>query len=198
MSGVSDDTAQARALGEALGALRRERGLSQAEAGQRIGMTSQGWGLYEAGKRPGLFRPDVQRRLTGALDATPEALALGLVERSVGDDRPDYAALSGVSARGRAFAGVVAERRRLRLETDELAPWAAAGTVLEYAPGRWPRRDQGCVIEMTDGGVRVRLYERADDETVVVRGAGALEAEEQIPRAHIRALSAVIARLDEA
>jgi len=48
MSG-SDETFQARALGEALATLRRERGLSQAEAGQRIGMTSQGWGLYEAG-----------------------------------------------------------------------------------------------------------------------------------------------------
>ena len=75
MSG-SDETSQARALGEALATLRRERGLSQAEAGARIGMTSQGWGLYEAGKRSSLFRPDVQRRLTGALDATPEALVL--------------------------------------------------------------------------------------------------------------------------
>jgi len=55
----------ARRLGEALAALRREAGLSQAEAGQRAGMTSQGWGLYESGKRSGLFRPDVQRRLTG-------------------------------------------------------------------------------------------------------------------------------------
>ena len=52
----------AAALGEGLAALRRAAGLSQAEAGARIGMTSQGWGLYEAGKRPGLFRPDVQRR----------------------------------------------------------------------------------------------------------------------------------------
>ena len=63
-------------LGEALAALRRERGLSQAEAGARLGMTSQGWGLYEGGRRPGLFRPDVQRRLTAALDASPEDLAL--------------------------------------------------------------------------------------------------------------------------
>ena len=78
---ASDDQTEneARLLGEALTALRRERGLSQAEAGQKIGMTSQGWGLYEAGKRPGLFRPDVQRRLTGALDLTPEDLALAML-----------------------------------------------------------------------------------------------------------------------
>ena len=67
---------EARALGEALGRLRRAAGLSQAEAGARTGMTGQGWGLYESGRRPGLFRPDVQRRLTAALGAEPESLAL--------------------------------------------------------------------------------------------------------------------------
>lgn len=202
MSASSDDIAQARALGEALAALRRERGLSQAEAGQRIGMTSQGWGLYEAGKRPGLFRPDVQRRLTGALDATPEALVLQLGPEPA---PPEPVAFQGLSARGRAFEDAPRqtprhtprETRRLRLESDELAPWAAAGTVLEYVPGRWPRRGQGCVIQLDDGALRVRLYDQADDAEVVVRGAGALDRTERIPRARLRAMSAVTARLDE-
>lgn len=198
MRGSSDESSQARALGEALSALRRERGLSQAEAGQRIGMTSQGWGLYEAGKRPGLFRPDVQRRLTGALDATPEALVL---QAGVEPGPPEPVAATGLSARGRAFEDAPRqtprEIRRLRLESDELAPWAAAGTVLEYVPGRWPRRGQGCVIQLDDGALRVRLYDQADDAEVVVRGAGALDRTERIPRTHLRAMSAVTARLDE-
>lgn len=195
MSGSSDDISQARALGEALAALRRERGLSQAEAGQRIGMTSQGWGLYEAGKRPGLFRPDVQRRLTGALDATPEALAL----HAPGAPSPSSEPLAAreVSARGRAFADAPSLTRRLRLETDELAPWAAAGTVLEYVVGRWPRRGQGCVIQLDDGALRVRLYDHADDVEVVVGGAGGLDRSERIPRAQVRSVSAITARLDE-
>jgi transcriptional regulator with XRE-family HTH domain len=195
---TADDDAEAegRALGEALSALRRERGLSQAEAGRRIGMTSQGWGLYEAGKRPGLFRPDVQRRLTGALDATPEDLALlvGVVAL------PPLSKLAadGLQARGRAFeAAPAGERRRLQLSTDELAPWAAAGTVLEYMPGRWPRRDQGCVVEMDDGSLRVRLYVRSDEAELVVRGAGALLTLERIERAQTRSVAAVVARLDE-
>lgn len=108
MAGLGE-TSEARALGEALAALRRDCGLSQAEAGARIGMTGQGWGLYEAGKRSSLFRPDVQRRLTGALGATPEALMLqapGGAE--VSTDRPktshpDNAPAHGLSARGRAF-----------------------------------------------------------------------------------------------
>lgn len=181
-----------RRLGEALAAIRRERGLSQAEAGARLGMTSQGWGLYEAGKRPGLFRPDVQRRLTGALEATVEDLGLRLgppeaappVERGV-----------GVHSRGRAFDGPPAEIERLRLSTDALAPWAGSGVVLEYEPGRWPRRDQGCVIDMADGEVRVRLYDRADAAALVVR-AGPGGPEERIARADARRVSAVIARLE--
>ncbi len=194
---TSDDDAGAegRALGDALAALRRERGLSQAEAGARIGMTSQGWGLYEAGKRPGLFRPDVQRRLTGALDATPEDLALLVGAAPVPATKPGA---EGFHARGRAFeAAPAAERRRLQLSTDDLAPWAAAGTVLEYAPGRWPRRDQGCVIEMDDGSLRPRLYVRSDEAELVVRGAGALLTIERIARARVRVVAAVVARLDE-
>ncbi|MFJ6025427.1 helix-turn-helix domain-containing protein [Brevundimonas sp. NPDC092305] len=185
-----------RRLGEALAALRRERGLSQAEAGQRAGMTSQGWGLYEAGKRPGLFRPDTQRRLTAALDGTPEALALWLA-----DGTSEYASAppaTGLEARGRVFSGKADATCQLQLSNDDLAPWAASGVVLEYAPGRWPRRDQGCVLEMRDGTVRVRIYERADDAVVIVRGgAGGLTAEEETPREDIVGVGAVIARHDQ-
>lgn len=193
MSG-SDETSQARALGEALAALRRERGLSQAEAGARIGMTSQGWGLYEAGKRSSLFRPDVQRRLTGALDATPEALVLQMGGEPAS---PEALPANGLSARGRVFDGAPVQARRLRLETDELAPWASAGTVLEYVPGRWPRRGQGCVIQIDDGAQRVRLYDRADDAEVVVLGAGGLDRTERIARSRIRSMSAVTGRFDD-
>ena len=195
---------EARALGEALAALRRECGLSQAEAGARIGMTGQGWGLYEAGRRSSLFRPDVQRRLTGALDTTPEALVLQsqddpAVLRGPGRPAafPEIAATQGLSARGRAFDGAPAQARRMRLETDELAPWASAGTVLEYVLGRWPRRGQGCVIELDDGSRRVRLYDRADDVQVVVFGAGALDQSERIARSRIQSMSAVTSRLDD-
>lgn len=183
---------EARRLGEALAALRRDADLSQAEAGQRVGMTSQGWGLYESGRRPGLFRPDVQRRLTHALGASPEALALKLA----GDAPPPEAPAQGVESRGRVFAdpATAAGTRRLQLSNDDLAPWAASGVVLEYQPGRWPRRDQGCVLEMADGEIRVRLYDRADAEALIVRGPGG--AEERIDRAATRQVSAVIARLD--
>jgi hypothetical protein len=150
-------------------------------------MTSQGWGLYETGKRSGLYRPDVQRRLTGALDATPEDLL----------QRQESPA-TGMASEGRPFVHATpAATRRLQLSNDDLAPWAASGVVVEYEPGRWPRRDQGCVIEMADGEVRVRLYEGADAEALTVRGGpGGLSAPERIARSDTRSVSAVIARLE--
>jgi len=177
-------------LGEALAALRRERGLSQAEAGSRLDMTSQGWGLYESGRRSGLFRPDVQRRLTGALDSTPEALALIL-----GGAAPEPGSSpTGLGSRGRNFEESALKLKRLEVRDDALSPWAEKGVVLEYQPGLWPRTGQGCVVETTEGAVRLRLFDRSDAESIHVRGAGALDRAEVIDRRDVARLSAVIAR----
>lgn len=199
MSRFEQDEA-VRALGEALATLRHERGLSQAEAGAAIGMTSQGWGLYEAGKRPGLFRPDLQRRLTGALGLSPEDLALaaarvaGIVPRE---------ARSGVASNGRSFDPATQvssppKRERLQLSSDELTPWATSGVVIEFDPGRWPRRDQGCVIDLRDGRRLIRLYDRADTERLYLRGGPkGLSTEVSIDRGDIARVAAVTARIDE-
>lgn len=187
----------AKALGEGLAALRRERGLSQADAGQRIGMTSQGWGLYESGRRPGLFRPDVQRRLLAALDATPEDLALRTgttATKALADLNP------GFQARGQPYAAppsAPGSTRRLSLSSDDLAPWAASGVVLEYDTSRWPRRGQGCVIAMADGDIRIRLYDRTEgDALMVCGGPGGLSREERILRSDTTGVYAVTGRLE--
>lgn len=189
---------EARALGEALARLRRDQGLSQAEAGARAGMTSQAWGLYEAGKRPGLFRPDIQRRLTEAIGATVEALGL-----QIGVTSPAPPAVgTGVSSSGRAFSGVqpaagTAGRHQFQVSNDDLWPWAASGVVLEYEPGRWPRRDQGCIVELRDGRRLARLYHGADETILLLRGGpDGFESEQRVRREDIQSVSAVVARLD--
>lgn len=187
------------ALGEALADLRRASGLSQAEAGARAGMTSQGWGLYEGGRRPGLFRPDVQRRLTDALSATPEDLALKLAARA--QSHPDARA-EDVQSPARPFAGPAAPSapavERMSLSTDELAPWAASGVVLEMDAGRWPRRDQGCVIDLNDGTRIVRIYVGADADRLHLRGGpGGLESATSLDRSRVARIATVRARLDE-
>lgn len=192
-----DADPQLNALGDALAALRREAGLSQAEAGARLGMTSQGWGLYESGRRPGLFRPDVQRRLTAAIGATPEALALRLSSPTVNDVA---APTRGVEAGSRAFVPAPAPREvdppeRMTLVDDDLAPWAEAGVVLEFDPSRWPRRGQGCVVDLLDGTRLVRLFDGADADRLHLRGGPAgLESRSSVDRETVRQVCAVTAR----
>lgn len=189
---------EARRLGEALARLRRDAGLNQAEAGARAGMTGQGWGLYESGKRPGLFRPDVQRRLTAAVGADPEGLALAA---SAGDP-PAATEASGLQSRGRAFrpeapVSVSPGIRQLVLTDDCLDPWAGAGTVVEYDPDRFPRRGQGCVVEGDDGGVSVWIFDGADADRLHLRGGpGGLESSVRMGRAGVTRIGAVVARRD--
>jgi transcriptional regulator with XRE-family HTH domain len=189
--------ADATELGRALAELRHAAGLSQAEAGARVGMTSQGWGLYEAGKRPGLFRPDVQRRLTTALGASIEDLAL-LVARSAGDDARTTT-LSGFESPGQVYGSAPPARARQiethQLTDDALAPWAASGVVLEFDADRWPRRDQGCVIDLVSGERRVRLYDHADADAIHVRDASTQrDRVQRIARGDVQRVCAVIAR----
>ena len=187
------DDPEANALGQALAALRKGRGLSQAEAGARMGLTSQAWGLYEAGRRPGMFRPDVQRRLTAALDLTPEDLAL---EMARAPGAPTAVAADRLEEGGRVFSAGGARapaRRTLQLRDDDLAPWAGSGVVLVYDLSVWPRRDQGCVVETEDGPV-IGLYHRGDRDTVVLRGPSG--EKRVLERSRIGSVGAVVARLE--
>lgn len=187
------DDPEADALGRALAALRKSRGLSQAEAGARMGVTSQAWGLYEAGRRPGMFRPDVQRRLTAALDLTPEDLALEMA-RAPGAVSPPAA--DRLEEGGRAFSSGASRapaRRTLQLRDDDLAPWAVSGVVLVYDLSIWPRRDQGCVVETGDGPV-IGLYHRGDRDTVVLRNPAG--DKRVLERSRIGSVGAVVARLE--
>lgn len=181
----SDD--QARRLGEALAALRRQQGLSQAEAGSRAGMTSQGWGLYEAGRRSGLYRPDVQQRLTAALGSTPEALLLELTPIA---GAPEPTA-DGVRSGGREFRGAVPSPvQSLTLEDDTLAPWAEKGVILDYQPGRRPRPGQGCVIHLADGRRHIGLLGAEDDQGLTLT----IGEPRHVRHGDIRAIGTVLAR----
>lgn len=74
MTVEDDDQAELKLLGRALASLRLSRGVSQAAAGEAFGTSGQGWGKYENGKAPSLFKPRVQKRLAEAIGATLEEL----------------------------------------------------------------------------------------------------------------------------
>lgn len=71
-----DDDAELLLLGRALAYLRREAGLSQPQAAERIGTSAQNYGKYENGKAPTLHRRDVQRRLAEAVNADIETMMM--------------------------------------------------------------------------------------------------------------------------
>lgn len=79
----NDDDAELKLLGQALANLRERAKLSQGQAAEAYrsddgddarGTTSQNWSKYERGQAPGIFKPEVQRRLTRAVGATPDDL----------------------------------------------------------------------------------------------------------------------------
>lgn len=77
MSRTVDSTGKDAAsalLGRALAVLRGRAGISQEAAGERAGISGQGWAKYENGRAPSIHFPDRQAQLTAALDATPADL----------------------------------------------------------------------------------------------------------------------------
>lgn len=64
------DSGPMRALGRALAVLRVRAGLSQSQAGARLGVTGQGWSKYENGMARSIFQPSVQARLAESVGAS--------------------------------------------------------------------------------------------------------------------------------
>lgn len=126
-SPLSDDTATL--LGRALSVLRQRAGLTQEEAGERAGISAQGWAKYEKGKAPSIHYPNRQNELTAALGMT------------VADLEREKQILSG---RG---GGTVTDIRRFiePRETEliirdrvQAGAWLTADDSDQSEPRRWP------------------------------------------------------------
>lgn len=127
MTTERDDDTEARLWGRALSVLRHSKGLSQAQAAEAFGeggITAQGWGLYEGGKRPGIFRPEVQRKLAAALGLEQRDL---LEARSslAGEQRPTRPSAEIREFRPRVSVGELVIRDRVQagafLVADDLS-----------------------------------------------------------------------------
>ena len=51
---------------------------------------------------------------------------------------------------------------------ESMSPWCEPGETVLFERGRHPRRLEGCIVELA-GGKMVRLYERGNDDMVVLR-----------------------------
>ncbi len=186
--GDDEDAEERRLLGRALALLRTEAALTQEAAGEAFGGSAQNWQKYEAGRAPGVFRPAIQRRLAGALGrvvadlmrarsrvlAADEALRAGrgpgMAESGATPPAPGpQEDADGAVGSGMRLAALCAgQNRTLQMPDDHLRPWAASGAAIVYDPAAWPRQDDGCVLRAEDGRLHVKIFVRADAETIFV------------------------------
>ncbi|MEW6018421.1 MAG: helix-turn-helix domain-containing protein [Pseudomonadota bacterium] len=67
--------------------------------------------------------------------------------------------------------------RAMQLIGDSMYPWASSGTTIVYDLDRWPRKEQGCVVETKADGYYVKLFDHIDGEKLYVRE---LQPEERV------------------
>jgi transcriptional regulator with XRE-family HTH domain len=193
---LSPEVAEQRLMGQALRALRERADMSQGAAGQQADptMSSQAWSKYEAGERK--FPRDQVTRLTRALGCTPEDLAMERAK--ILGREPPPPPTSGFGEKGtdfilevwgRARAGAAGPQvydvgepeRYIDLRTmftktsrvtmvagESVIPWANSGTFVVYNTNTWPRREDGCVIEMNSGELIVKIYMKTDGSNLYV------------------------------
>lgn len=178
-------------IGRALAALRIRAGMTQPQAAGAMNITLTAWQNYEAGKRqwkPLLVRrvtsalgssPEELQLLRDQLadepEATPRMLGLGFSESRPrafevpvagqlrqGPDGPSLVAANGQEGSINIGDLLGPNARALRLPGEKMIPYAEPGGFVIYQTDRWPRRGQGCVVEMTDGTFQVARYERQD------------------------------------
>jgi phage repressor protein C with HTH and peptisase S24 domain len=188
---------EAQRLGMALRSLRRRHDLSQARAAELANTRQQTWQRYEAGENDALLKAPLVKRLVEALGASVEEFQVE-VARFDGmlDARPAPAA-TGMTERARVYEFPVVGRVRagpqgthaydagdaetidlsrflgedtrvLRLAGESMVPYAEPGGFVTYNIKIYPRRGQGCVIEMENGDFYIKRYERADADTLHV------------------------------
>ena len=208
--GVQDEDAEERRLlGRAVALLRTEAGLTQERAGEAFGGSGQNWQKYEAGKAPGVFRPSIQRRLAAALGASVTDLLMARERVLAADDalrgspggvaEPGAAPLEPEDAdrsRARLAALCAARNSTLQMPDDHLRPWAVSGAAIVYDTSAWPRQEDGCVIRTEGGRLHVKIFVRADAETIYVRELHPRPRELEFRRGPGMGVFRVTARID--
>jgi phage repressor protein C with HTH and peptisase S24 domain len=173
-----------RAMAAAIRSLRVRVGISQPAAAEALGVSRQAWQNYEAGERQNILRSDVQAQIARALGLQREDLlreaerlsGTAALPSGAGEAPPRHYELS-VLGRVRASAlgpqiydgGEIeqiidvswmfgANARTLRVAGDSMTGYVESGDLVVYDTSQWPRRGDGCVVEMLTGEIYVKEY----------------------------------------
>lgn len=184
----------AKALGQALKSLRSRAGIKQTAAAEALGVSRQAWGNYEAG-RDVVLREDIQEDLAKAIGVTRDDL-LRERDRLTGgglgsqDNAPGGSNVYELPVIGRVragpsgpqiYSGDEAEQsidlswmfgpdaRSLRVAGDTMTGYVESGQLVIYDTSQWPRRGEGCVVELANGDLHVSEYVSTSQGVLTVR-----------------------------
>ncbi len=134
MARESVDAPEAKLLGRALGVLRKRAELSQETAGDRYGISGEGWRKYEAGMAKAIFSPDTQTRLTNALGFVRQDL-LDERARLNGEDLPGVPRIGPAERQSWVQArGPITNEPLGILDTIQAGVWVEMDDVGQVAP----------------------------------------------------------------
>lgn len=216
---ISTREAEQALTGRALRALREGLKLTQGQAGAGCipRITSQAWQKYESGERK--FSRDTIERLAHAIGVEPADIEAER-HRQLGEG----ASLRPLLRRpadftlpmwGRARAGPegpqvydVAEPDRMldlsdmfrgtsRATTvagESMEPWVLSGGLVIYDTAAWPRRGDGCVVELNSGELLVKFYKRVDGSTLFIEELAPERREIRIAMREVKGVYAVTFR----
>lgn len=208
--------AEQQLLGRAIRQLRKRADLPQSVIADALEMTTQAWQKYEAGERK--FAPEKIPAILKAIGATTEELEsqrLVLIGRDPAEINDAPKPPFHVEVRGRTqfgpegfgeSEGAMVRQIDLRqllgrvgaveIAGDEMSPWAEPGEIVLYDRDRYPKRGQGCVVELKTGEQFVRKYERSDGSTLFVRVLHPEERVDSFAMTDVRGVYAIRLRGD--
>ena len=196
---ISVDAAERQLMGRAIKQLRTRAGLTQDAAGERLGISAQAWQRYEAGNRnfsadliaklamalgidPEEFALERTRLLDTQKGGQTQTQGQFVTERrSAVLEIPVWGRVRASETGPQVYDAGEPEQvievatlfgpsmGALRMAGESMVPWGEPGDLVIFDRNRYPRRGHGCVIETNTGEYYVKLYEKNERGTLMVR-----------------------------
>ncbi|MBX3480113.1 MAG: helix-turn-helix transcriptional regulator [Caulobacter sp.] len=137
MSDMPEDEAEQLLWGKAVASLRSSLDLTQPQLADRLDWTVQNLGLYERGKRQGILRRAIRKKITDAMGVSPEELDLARANLPGGS--PARQPATELASGGRTFLHPAPSGQLLPIrDRAQAGAWLAADDFIQDYPRRYP------------------------------------------------------------
>jgi transcriptional regulator with XRE-family HTH domain len=166
MADTPEDAAEQLAWGRAVALLRTSLKLTQNDVADRLDWTVQNLGLYERGKRQGILRRNIRKKLTDAMGVSPEELDLVRAQTG-GNVTPFRPRAEGTADNSRSFVPAIPTGQLLPIrDRAQASAWQPADDFIQDYPRRYPaakdprylHADQWLTEVVGDSVDQLRIY----------------------------------------